>query len=139
MHGLNPKVYLPYYFMQKTEVSLLFKSSQQNGVHEKILYLDPSEHLRPEKSFADKPLNAFRDYSIDSSDPIKERVRLTYEMMHTNQTVEFVRDRIQRWTKFNTFKVRQGRRSVRIKFCNKKVVKILRKDFTPASLLALPE
>jgi hypothetical protein len=72
---------------------------------EKILFLDPSEHLRPEPSFASKPLTAFRDYSVDKNDPIKERVRKTYLELHTNQTVAFVQDRIRHWTQFNTLKV----------------------------------
>lgn len=71
---------------------------------EKIGFLDPSELLRPEARFASKPLEAYRDYSIDSDDPLKERVRKTYVDMHTNQTVEFVRGRIARWTQFNTVK-----------------------------------
>jgi inositol oxygenase len=33
----------------------------------------------------------FRDYSVDPEDPIKERVRVTYQKMHTYQTVDFVR------------------------------------------------
>jgi inositol oxygenase len=73
--------------------------------HEKIRFLDPSELLRPEPSFAAKPLEAFRDYSIDVNDPIKERVRKTYLEMHTNQTVAFVRQRIDHWTRFDKFKM----------------------------------
>lgn len=53
--------------------------------------LDPSELLRPEPKFAEKPVGQFRDYSVDENDPIKERVRLTYKAMHTNQTVNFVK------------------------------------------------
>lgn len=52
--------------------------------------LDPSELLRPEPEFADKALSKFRDYSVDENDPIKERVRRTYRLMHKNQTVDFV-------------------------------------------------
>lgn len=66
--------------------------------------IDPSEHLRPEAKFAAKPISAFRDYSIDENDPIKERVRKTYLEMHTNQTVHYVEDRINHYTKFNKFK-----------------------------------
>ncbi|XP_046682638.1 inositol oxygenase [Homalodisca vitripennis] len=66
--------------------------------------MDPSELMRPEVKFADKEIGAFRDYSIDENDPIKERVRLTYLQMHTNQTVEFVKDRRDHWLQFNTFK-----------------------------------
>jgi inositol oxygenase len=53
--------------------------------------IDPSELLRPEPDFADKGLSKFRDYTIDQNDPLKERVRKTYELMHKNQTVEFVK------------------------------------------------
>ncbi len=67
--------------------------------------IDPSEHLRPEEKFAAKPINAFRDYSIDENDPIKERVRKTYLEMHTSQTVDFVKGRLEHWTKFDKFKV----------------------------------
>lgn len=55
--------------------------------------LDPSELLRPELEFADKDLSKFRDYSIDENDPLKERVRRTYRLMHLNQTVDFVKGR----------------------------------------------
>jgi len=72
---------------------------------EKIRFLDPSEHLRPEPAFATKPIQAFRDFSIDENDPIKERIRRTYIEMHTNQTVAFVQSRIDRWTRFNTLKM----------------------------------
>lgn len=51
---------------------------------------DPSQLLRPEPSFHDK-LDAFRDYSVDAADPVKERVRRTYLDMHTNVTVDLVK------------------------------------------------
>jgi len=70
-----------------------------------VRYIDPSEHLRPEADFANKPITAFRDYSIDENDPIKERVRKTYLTMHTNQTVEFVQGRHAHWNKFDKFKM----------------------------------
>lgn len=66
--------------------------------------IDPSELLRPEARFASKPISQFRDYTIDVNDPLKERVRLTYEKMHKNQTVAFVKDRMAKWMKFNSFK-----------------------------------
>lgn len=53
------------------------------------LIIDPSELLRPEIKFADK--TKFRDYSVDDTDPLKERVRRTYRQMHLNQTVDFVK------------------------------------------------
>jgi inositol oxygenase len=67
--------------------------------------IDPSELLRPEPKFAQKPVGQFRDYSIDENDPIKERVRKTYNLMHTNQTVDFVKEKIQKWTKFDHLKL----------------------------------
>lgn len=51
--------------------------------------IDPSELHRPE--FADKDLTKFRNYDVDENDPIKERVRRTYRLMHQNQTVDFVK------------------------------------------------
>lgn len=51
--------------------------------------IDPSELLRPEIKFAKK--SKFRDYSVDDTDPLKERVRMTYRQMHLNQTVDFVK------------------------------------------------
>ncbi|XP_053617615.1 inositol oxygenase-like isoform X2 [Plodia interpunctella] len=66
--------------------------------------LDPSLLLRPEKCYNDKPIDAFRDYSVDDSDPIKERVRRTYYDMHTNMTVDFVKGKMEKWLKFNHFK-----------------------------------
>lgn len=71
---------------------------------ETVKIIDPSEHLRPEAAFADKPIQAFRDYTIDPEDALRERVRKTYLDMHTNQTVEFVKGRLAKWTKFNTMK-----------------------------------
>lgn len=53
--------------------------------------LDVSELMRPEPSFASKPIGRYRDYDIDYEDPIKERVRITYTEMHTNQTVDYVK------------------------------------------------
>lgn len=64
---------------------------------------DPSALLRPEATFALKPVAKFRDYTIDPNDPIKERVRQTYKEMHTRQTVGFVQGRMERWLKFDTF------------------------------------
>ncbi|KAF2897996.1 hypothetical protein ILUMI_08180 [Ignelater luminosus] len=68
-----------------------------------IKVIDPSELLRPEPAFADKPIGQFRDYSIDEDDPIKERVRKTYHDMHTNQTVDFVKGQMNKWLKFTHF------------------------------------
>lgn len=72
---------------------------------ETVHFVDPSEHLRPESAFAKKSIAAFRDYTVDPTDPLKERVRKTYLDMHTNQTVEFVKGRLANWTKFDKLKV----------------------------------
>ncbi|CAH0713540.1 unnamed protein product, partial [Brenthis ino] len=69
-----------------------------------ISMIDPSLLMRPEKVYDGKPLEAFRDYSIDEQDPIKERVRKTYYDMHTNMTVDFVKGKMNKWLKFNHFK-----------------------------------
>ena len=58
---------------------------------------DTSELLRPEEALKEK--EAFRDYSKD--DVIGERVRRTYYEMHTNQTVEFVKQKHEKWLKFD--------------------------------------
>lgn len=69
-----------------------------------LCVIDPSELLRPEAPFAAKPVSMFRDYSIDPKDPIKERVRQTYTLMHTNQTVDFVKGCHDRWLNFSHFR-----------------------------------
>nr|XP_026494490.1 inositol oxygenase-like [Vanessa tameamea] len=69
-----------------------------------ISMIDPSLLLRPEKVYDGKPLEAFRDYSVDDKDPIKERVCKTYYDMHTNMTVDFVKGKMDKWLKFNHFK-----------------------------------
>ena len=58
---------------------------------------DTSELLRPEEALKDKEV--FRDYSKD--DVIGERVKKTYFDMHTNQTVEFVKKKHEKWLKFD--------------------------------------
>ncbi|XP_013184212.2 inositol oxygenase [Amyelois transitella] len=73
-------------------------------VESPVSMLDPSLLLRPEKSFNGKPIDAFRDYSVDDTDPIKERVKRTYYDMHTNMTVDFVKGKMEKWLKFNHFK-----------------------------------
>lgn len=62
---------------------------QQNRNYAKLL--DPSEQLRPEPIYAGKLQSEFRKFDEDFEDSIKERVRRTYELMHSNQTVEFVK------------------------------------------------
>lgn len=66
---------------------------------DQILMLDPSEHFRPETN--GKLLEEFRKYSEEEEDYIQARVKRTYYQMHTNQTVEFVRDRMAKWTRFD--------------------------------------
>jgi len=58
---------------------------------------DTSELLRPEEALKDKEV--FRDYTKD--DVIGERVKKTYFDMHTNQTVEFVKKKHEKWLKFD--------------------------------------
>ncbi|XP_044580446.1 inositol oxygenase isoform X2 [Cotesia glomerata] len=74
-----------------------------NNIHTTLL--DPSEKLRPEAVYAGKLESQFRNYSEDPTDPIKERVQTTYYNMHTNQTVDFVRSRMNHWLKFDKFKM----------------------------------
>ncbi|KAM3963938.1 inositol oxygenase-like [Aphomia sociella] len=69
-----------------------------------VSLIDPSLLLRPEKVYHDKPVEAFRDYTIDDNDPIKERVKRTYYEMHSNMTVDFVKSKMDKWLKFNHFK-----------------------------------
>ncbi|KAK4877891.1 hypothetical protein RN001_010397 [Aquatica leii] len=69
-----------------------------------IEILDPSELWRPEPAFANKPIKQFRDYSIDENNIVKERVRITYENMHTYQTVDFVKEKRKQWLAFSHFK-----------------------------------
>lgn len=72
--------------------------------------IDPSELLRPERKrvgeeeeMADgKRRSQFRDYSVDEKDPLKERVRETYRLMHRHQTVDFVKEKRAKWLQFNT-------------------------------------
>lgn len=69
-----------------------------------VSIIDPSELHRPEPKFAAKPIEEFRDFSENKDDPIKERVKRTYTEMHTHQTVDFVRGKHEKWTKFDHFK-----------------------------------
>ena len=61
--------------------------------------LDTSDLCRTE--FFLKEKEAFRDYSKE--DEIGQRVKRTYTEMHTNQTVDFVRKKHDKWLKFNHF------------------------------------
>merc|ERR1712025_1014194 len=51
----------------------------------------------------DKESTQFRIYDSDDTDPIQMRVKKTYYDMHTNQTVEFVKGKHEKWLKFNHF------------------------------------
>lgn len=66
---------------------------------DRVLYIDPSEHFRPETH--GKEIQDFRRYSEDEEDYIQQRVKRTYYLMHQNQTVDFVRNRMAKWKKFN--------------------------------------
>ncbi|KAG4076087.1 hypothetical protein HA402_011433 [Bradysia odoriphaga] len=68
-----------------------------------VNYIDPSELMRPEPAFVDKEISKFRDYTIDPTDPLKDRVQRTYREMHLNQTVDFVKGRRANWLQFNHF------------------------------------
>jgi len=59
--------------------------------------LDTSELLRPEEKLKDK--EAFRDYNKD--DELGARVKKTYYDMHSNQTMDFVASKHDKWLKFN--------------------------------------
>ncbi|CAG4932050.1 unnamed protein product [Colias eurytheme] len=72
--------------------------------YEPVSMVDPSLLLRPEAVYDDKPVAAFRDYTIDDNDPIRERVRRTYYTMHTNMTYDFVQSKMAKWLNFNHFK-----------------------------------
>jgi len=68
-----------------------------------VTCLDPSRLLRPEAVFANKSLDAFRNYEVDEEDEIRRRVRRTYRMMHTHQTLEFARRKVGEWSRFDRF------------------------------------
>ena len=68
-------------------------------VHDNPSLLDTSDLCRTE--FFLKEKEAFRNYSKE--DEIGQRVKRTYTEMHTNQTVDFVRQKHDKWLKFNHF------------------------------------
>jgi inositol oxygenase len=82
------------------------QSGSQSNSSGRVRVFDPSEHFRPEDIYKDlelhgKQVDEFRRYTDDGEDHIQQRVRRTYYAMHKNQTVEFVRGRIEKWTRFN--------------------------------------
>lgn len=71
-----------------------------------VQMLDPSEHFRPESKYND--YNAVKRTKKDKSDFRQfeenlqtERVAETYRLMHTEQTLAFVKDKIAKWGKLN--------------------------------------
>jgi len=58
------------------------------------LILDPSDKFRPERNE-----DEFRNYTSDNA--YHDRVRRTYYAMHTKQTVDFVKQQMERWCKFD--------------------------------------
>jgi len=59
----------------------------------KIVMDDPSE-FRPENRDA----SAFRDFRVHN---VPDRVKKTYDLMHTHQTVDFVKGRMAHWLTFD--------------------------------------
>ncbi|CAG5119184.1 unnamed protein product [Candidula unifasciata] len=59
----------------------------------KLVLTDPSEY-RPEV----RDPKSFRDFRIHS---VSDKVKRTYDLMHTNQTVAFVQDRMKHYLKFD--------------------------------------
>jgi len=59
--------------------------------------------LRSEAVVANKSLDTFRSYDINDEDDIQRRVRQTYRMMHTHQTLEFAKRKTAEWTRFDRF------------------------------------
>jgi len=59
--------------------------------------------LRSEAVVANKSLDTFRSYDINDEDDIQRRVRQTYRMMHTHQTLEFAKRKTVEWTRFDRF------------------------------------
>ncbi|RWS28713.1 Inositol oxygenase-like protein [Leptotrombidium deliense] len=64
-----------------------------------IPLLDPSELYRPGSN------DKFRNYTLNEETEIQKRVRETYRLMHTNQTVDFVKGRIDNWCSFDKFEM----------------------------------
>ncbi|RWS01943.1 Inositol oxygenase-like protein [Dinothrombium tinctorium] len=67
----------------------------------RIPLLDLSELYRPEH----KKESEFRRYTLDEETSIQKRVRETYRLMHANQTVDFVKQRMEHWCKFDKFEM----------------------------------
>jgi len=62
--------------------------SEKNGSNNRVVCTDVSRLIRPEAVFStNKPVDAFRNY--ENVGGIHDRVRNTYKLMHTHQTMEF--------------------------------------------------
>lgn len=48
----------------------------------------------------------FRNYAVNDEDDIQRRVRRTYHMMHTHQTMEFAKRKAAEWGRFDRFSAR---------------------------------
>jgi len=68
-----------------------------------IFLLDPSEEFRPDL-VKEQTQWDFRTYTEDSPDERQRMVFNTYKLMHTHQTVEFVKEKTAKWTQFNHLK-----------------------------------
>lgn len=65
-----------------------------------VIIIDPSTKFRPDDpEFAAKLPDAFRDYSKGGKH--FERVKRTYRLMHTNQTVQFGLEQRKKWMNFD--------------------------------------
>lgn len=69
---------------------------------QKIECTDVSRLVRPEAVFANKPIETFRVYDAKLGG-IQERVKRTYTLMHTHQTMEFVQKKREEWCRFDKF------------------------------------
>uniref|UniRef100_A0A2P2HXK0 Inositol oxygenase n=2 Tax=Hirondellea gigas TaxID=1518452 RepID=A0A2P2HXK0_9CRUS len=69
-----------------------------------VFLLDPSEEFRPDTVIRETGWE-FRKYRSDIDDPALNSVYQTYFDMHSNQTVDFVNEKMAHWTKFDKFKL----------------------------------
>ncbi|XP_068205702.1 inositol oxygenase [Palaemon carinicauda] len=69
---------------------------------QKIIMIDPSLVYRPEEAIR-KANWDFRQFPEDSEDPKLAKVKETYLKMHTNQCVDYVKKRLDHWSKFDKF------------------------------------
>ena len=83
--------------MQIPDEECRYRTSRRSSI------FDPTElcHLGEETphggigGILDKKVSNFRNYSIDVTNVLKERVRKTYLSMHTYQTVAFVKSKVR--------------------------------------------